>query len=51
MADQPIEEVADLVAERVGLGVELLEGLCQAVGDLHVAAFEFAYELDVVVAR
>ena len=36
VADEPIEEVACLLAELLRLGFELLEGLGEAVGDLHV---------------
>ena len=50
VADEPVEERLDLVAELVGSRVELLERLGQAVGDLDVAAAQLAEQLDVVVA-
>lgn len=44
MAHEPVEEVSDLGAKLLGLGVELIEGLGHAVGDLHVAALELSDE-------
>jgi len=50
MADEALEEVADLVAKLRLLPVELLERLPQPVRDLHVATLELAHKLCVVVA-
>ena len=49
MADQPIKEIAGLLAELVALCLELLERLCEPVGDLDISSFELPCELDVVV--
>jgi hypothetical protein len=50
VADEAVDERGDLGAELLGLGVELGEGLGEAVGDLDVAAVERAPELVLVVA-
>ena len=49
MADQPIKEIAGLLAELVALCLELLERLREPVGDLDISSFELPCELDVVV--
>ena len=51
VADQLIEEVADLSPELIGLGFELVQGVGQAVRDLDVSSLQLSHELDVVVAR
>jgi hypothetical protein len=51
MADQAVDELGHLDAELLGLGIELGDGLSEAVGNLDVAAFERAPQLVLVVAR
>ena len=50
MADQAVDEGRGLVGEPRGLAPELLQGLGEAVGDLHVPSLQLAQQLDVVVA-
>jgi hypothetical protein len=50
VADELVEEVAHGLSERLGLALELLERLAEAVRDPHVAPLELAHELEVVVA-
>jgi hypothetical protein len=50
VAHEAIEEGCHLGAEFLGFGRELLDGLGEAVGDLHISAAELLRQLDVVIA-
>src|SRR5690349_16622179 len=51
MADQSVQEPRDTLPELRRLPLELLQGIRQPVRDLYVPSLQFAYELDVVIAR